>query len=71
MEVIKEREHADIMFKDICYGDVFAVDDMYFIKMNDVVQESINAIDIQLWIPYYFEASKIVRRVNAKLLIKD
>lgn len=72
MEVIKEEEHADIiMFKDISYGDVFAVDDMYFIKTNNVVQENINAIDTQLWIPYYFEASKIVRRVNAKLLIKD
>ena len=72
MEVIKEKEHADIiMFKDISYGDVFAVDDMYFIKTNDVVQENINAIDTQWWIPYCFEASKIVRRVNAKLLIKD
>lgn len=72
MEVIKEKEHTDIiMFKDISYGDVFAVNDMYFIKTNDVVQENINAIDTQLWIPYYFEASKIVRRVNAKLLIKD
>ena len=49
MEVIKEKEYTDIiMFKDISYGDVFAVDDMYFIKTNDVAQENINAIDTQL-----------------------
>lgn len=72
MKVIKEKDYADIvMFKDICYGDVFVVDDMYFIKTNDVVVENINAIDTQLWIPYYFEASKIVRRVNAELYIKE